>query len=162
MRAIIQRVRSASVEVAGEVVGGCAQGYLVLLGVGHDDDKTCAQTLWDKILHLRIFEDEAGKVNLSLADVDGEVLVVSQFTLFADCRRGRRPSFTDAAAPSVAKGLYEHFCAIAQRDVRHVGRGVFGSNMQVALVNDGPFTICLDSDELTGPRRRREDMKVGG
>ena len=92
MRAVIQRVRSASVEVAGEVVGSCTQGYLVLLGVGHDDDETCAQTLWDKILHLRIFEDETGKVNLSLADVDGEVLVVSQFTLFADCRRGRRPS----------------------------------------------------------------------
>lgn len=162
MRAIIQRVRSASVEVAGKVVGSCAQGYLVLLGVGHDDDEACAQTLWDKILHLRIFEDGAGKVNLSLADVDGEVLVVSQFTLFADCRRGRRPSFTDAAAPSVAKGLYDHFCAIAGRDVRHVGRGVFGSNMQVTLVNDGPFTICLDSDELTGPRRRRDGMEVDG
>ena len=162
MRAIIQRVRSASVEVAGKVVGSCAQGYLVLLGVGHDDDEACAQTLWDKILHLRIFEDGAGKVNLSLADVDGEVLVVSQFTLFADCRRGRRPSFTDAAAPSVARRLYDHFCAIAGRDVRHVGRGVFGSNMQVTLVNDGPFTICLDSDELTGPRRRRDGMEVDG
>ena len=160
MRAVIQRVRSASVEVAGEVVGSCTQGYLVLLGVGHDDDETCAQTLWDKILHLRIFEDETGKVNLSLADVDGEVLVVSQFTLFADCRRGRRPSFTDAATPSVARRLYEHFCAIAQRDVHHVGRGVFGSNMQVALVNDGPFTICLDSDELTGPRRRGDGTKT--
>lgn len=162
MRAIIQRVRSASVEVAGKVVGSCAQGYLVLLGVGHDDDEACAQTLWDKILHLRIFEDGAGKVNLSLVDVDGEVLVVSQFTLFADCRRGRRPSFTDAAAPSVARRLYDHFCAIAGRDVRHVGRGVFGSNMQVTLVNDGPFTICLDSDELTGPRRRRDGMEVDG
>lgn len=160
MRAIIQRVRSASVEVAGEVVGSCTQGYLVLLGVGHDDDEACVQTLWDKILHLRIFEDETGKVNLSLADVDGEVLVVSQFTLFADCRRGRRPSFTDAATPSVARRLYEHFCAIAQRDVHHVGRGVFGSNMQVALVNDGPFTICLDSDELTGPRRRGDGTKT--
>lgn len=150
MRALIQRVRHASVTVEGEVTGSCGKGLLVLLGVGHGDDEAVADKLWDKILGLRIFEDEAGKTNLSLASVGGETLIVSQFTLYANCRRGRRPSFTDAAAPDVASTLYEHLCERAEQSLGagHVGRGVFGAMMDVALVNDGPFTIWLDTDEL--------------
>ena len=150
MRALIQRVRHASVTVDGEVTGSCGKGLLVLLGVGHEDDEALAEKLWNKILGLRIFEDEAGKTNLSLADVGGEALVVSQFTLYANCRRGRRPSFTDAAASAQANALYERFCELAEADLgaEHVGRGVFGAMMNVELVNDGPFTIWLDTAEL--------------
>lgn len=150
MRALIQRVRHASVTVDGEVTGSCGKGLLVLLGVGHEDDEALAEKLWNKVLGLRIFEDEAGKTNLSLADVGGEALVVSQFTLYANCRRGRRPSFTEAAAPAQANALYERFCELAEADlgVERVGRGVFGAMMDVELVNDGPFTVWLDTDEL--------------
>ena len=150
MRALIQRVRHASVTVDSEVTGSCGKGLLVLLGVGHEDDEALAEKLWNKILGLRIFEDEAGKTNLSLADVGGEALVVSQFTLYANYRRGRRPSFTDAAAPAQANALYERFCELAEADLgaEHVGRGVFGAMMEVSLVNDGPFTIWLDTNEL--------------
>ena len=150
MRALIQRVRHASVTVDGEVTGSCGKGLLVLLGVGHEDDAALAKKLWNKILGLRIFEDENGKTNLSLADVAGEALVVSQFTLYANCRRGRRPSFTDAAAPAQANAIYERFCELAEADLgtEHVGRGIFGSMMEVSLVNDGPFTIWLDTAEL--------------
>ena len=150
MRALIQRVRHASVTVDGEVTGSCGKGLLVLLGVGHEDDEALAEKLWNKVLGLRIFEDEAGKTNLSLADVGGEALVVSQFTLYANCRRGRRPSFTEAAAPAQANALYERFCELAVADlgVERVGRGVFGAMMDVELVNDGPFTVWLDTDEL--------------
>ena len=150
MRALIQRMRHASVTVDGEVTGSCGKGLLVLLGVGHEDDEALAEKLWNKILGLRIFEDEAGKTNLSLADVGGEALVVSQFTLYANCRRGRRPSFTAAAAPAQANALYERFCELAEADLgaEHVGRGVFGAMMEVSLVNDGPFTIWLDTAEL--------------
>ena len=150
MRALIQRVRHASVTVDGEVTGSCGKGLLVLLGVGHEDDEALAEKLWHKVLGLRIFEDEAGKTNLSLADVGGEALVVSQFTLYANCRRGRRPSFTEAAAPAQANALYERFCELAEADlgVERVGRGVFGAMMDVELVNDGPFTVWLDTDEL--------------
>ncbi|MCI5949835.1 D-aminoacyl-tRNA deacylase [Parolsenella sp. LCP21S3_E11] len=150
MRALIQRVRHASVTVDGEVTGSCGKGLLVLLGVGHEDDEALAKKLWNKILGLRIFEDENGKTNLSLADVAGEALVVSQFTLYANCRRGRRPSFTDAAAPAQANAIYERFCELAEADLgtEHVGRGIFGSMMEVSLVNDGPFTIWLDTAEL--------------
>lgn len=144
MRALVQRVTEASVTVDGEVVGSCGRGLLVFLGVGHDDTSQGVERLWNKILHLRIFADEKGKTNLSLVDVDGEVLVVSQFTLFADCRKGHRPSFTQAAPPALASELYDSFCSLAQLDVRHVGRGVFGADMQVSLVNDGPFTVWLD------------------
>lgn len=144
MRALIQRVTQASVTVNNKVVGSCNRGLLVLLGVGPSDDENSAQRLWNKIFRLRIFADEQGKTNLSLADVDGEVLVVSQFTLFADCRKGNRPSFTEAAPAPLANELYEQFCSFAEQDVRHVGRGVFGADMQVSLVNDGPFTIWLD------------------
>ena len=150
MRALIQRVRHASVTVGGKEVGRCGHGLLVLLGVGAGDDEAVAERLWRKASGLRIFDDEAGKTNLSLADVGGEVLVVSQFTLYANCRRGRRPSFTDAAAPELGRALYERFCELAERDLGagRVGRGVFGANMQVELVNDGPFTIWLDTAEL--------------
>lgn len=150
MRALIQRVTQANVSVSGESVGSCGRGLLVLLGVGHDDDEATAAKLWNKISGLRIFEDDDGKTNLSLADVAGEALVVSQFTLYANCRRGRRPSFTDAAGPELANNLYEHFCELAEADLgpEHVGRGIFGAMMEVSLVNDGPFTIWLDTTEL--------------
>ena len=134
MRAVVQRVLNASVTVDGECVGRIGRGYLVLLGVGHGD--------------TRINEDENGKTNLALADVDGEVLVVSQFTLFADCRHGRRPSFTDAGAPDVANELYEYLLTLVAQDVEHVAHGIFGADMKVDLVNDGPFTIVLDTDNL--------------
>lgn len=144
MRALIQRVTTAQVEVDGKVVGACGHGLLVLLGVGHEDTEATAARLWSKIYRLRIFADEAGKTNLSLADVDGEVLVISQFTLYADCRKGNRPSFVNAAPPQQGNALYEHFCSLAEKDVPHVGRGVFGAAMQVSLTNDGPFTIWLE------------------
>lgn len=144
MRALLQRVSEAKVTVDSQVVGTCGPGLLILLGVGPNDSEQSAVRLWNKILRLRIFADKNGKTNLSLADVDGEVLVVSQFTLFADCRKGNRPSFTDAAPAALAERLYDHFCDLAQGDVRHVGRGIFGADMQVALLNDGPFTVWLD------------------
>lgn len=153
MRAVIQRVSGASVCVEGQEVGACGRGLLILLGISPTDTQAEAQRLWDKIYKLRIFEDATGKMNLSLADVDGEALVVSQFTLYGDCRRGNRPSFTAAAPPSVAIPLYEHFCSLAENSLRHVGRGVFGADMQVSLTNDGPVTICLDTTDLTRPKR---------
>lgn len=125
----------------------------MLLGIAPTDTPAEAQRLWNKIRALRVFHDDEGKMNRSLVDIDGEALVVSQFTLYADVRRGNRPSFTGAARPELAIPLYEHFCALAERDLRHVGRGIFGADMQVSLVNDGPVTICLDTDELSKPRR---------
>ena len=151
MRALLQRVEEARVEVGGQEVGSCGRGFLVLLGVSPDDTAEVADALWEKIYHLRVFGDEAGKTNLSLADISGEVLVVSQFTLFADCRKGRRPSFNGAAEPGLADELYRRFCDVAARDV-HVEHGTFGAEMRVSLVNDGPFTIWLDTDELARPR----------
>ncbi|MGN0056324.1 MAG: D-aminoacyl-tRNA deacylase [Atopobiaceae bacterium] len=154
MRAVIQRVERASVEVDGRTVGSCGHGLLILLGVAPDDTPDTVRRLWGKIAKLRIFADPQGRTNLSLLDVGGEVLVVSQFTLFADCRKGNRPSFTDAAKPELANQLYQQFCQTAQQDVTHVGQGVFGANMRVSLVNDGPFTVCLDTEQLSGSRRR--------
>ena len=119
-----------------------------MLGVGADDGEEQIERLWSKIFKLRIFEDEAGKTNRSLADVDGQVLVVSQFTLYASCKKGNRPSFTNAGAPDAAERLYEQFVAHARQDVPHVETGRFGAMMQVSLTNDGPFTIWLDTDEL--------------
>jgi D-tyrosyl-tRNA(Tyr) deacylase len=153
MRAVLQRVSQASVTVDGDVVGRCGKGFLVLLGVSPTDTEAEAERLWTKISRLRVFDDDEGKMNLSLSDVGGEVLVVSQFTLFADTRKGNRPSFVGAARPEIAIPLYERFCALAAADVAHVGRGIFGAEMQVALVNDGPITIWLDTDELARPRR---------
>ena len=144
MRALIQRVSEAKVIVDGEVVGSCGKGFLIFLGVGAKDDEAAADRLWKKISGLRIFEDERGLTNWSLADVSGEVLVVSQFTLYANCRRGNRPSFTDAAPAGEGERLYEYFVSLAKRDIKHVGTGVFGADMSVSLPNDGPFTVWLD------------------
>lgn len=148
MRALIQRVTHAHVDVDGSTVGSIDRGYLVLLGVGHGDSEAESRKLWDKIRKLRIFEDENGKTNRSLADVGGAVLVVSQFTLYADCRHGNRPSFTDAGDPAQARRLYEGFCELVRTDLGAVQTGVFGAMMDVALVNEGPFTVWLDTDNL--------------
>ena len=150
MRALIQRVERASVEVGDTVVGSCGAGDLILLGVAPTDDEALAERLWRKVAALRICADDEGKTNRSLADVEGSVLVVSQFTLYADARRGNRPSFTGAAGPGLAERLYDRFCDLAEADLGagRVGRGVFGADMRVSLVNDGPFTVLLDTDEL--------------
>ncbi len=140
MRAVVQRVSRAQVDIGGQTVGAIGRGLVVLLGVGHDDTEAEAERLWSKIARLRIFEDADGKTNLALADVDGEVLVVSQFTLYARCKKGNRPSFTDAGAPDEANRLYEWFVERARRDVPRVETGRFGAYMDVSLVNDGPFT----------------------
>lgn len=148
MRAVIQRVSSAQVDIEGETVGSIGRGLLILLGVGHDDGEEQAERLWSKISRLRVFEDADGKTNLSLSDVTGDVLVVSQFTLYANCKKGNRPSFTEAGAPDEANRLYEWFADRARRDVPRVETGRFGAYMDVSLVNDGPFTLVLDTDNL--------------
>ena len=153
MRAVIQRVSEASVAIGDEIVGSCNRGFLVLLGVGEGDTEAEVERLWSKIFKMRIFPDGEHHTGAALADVGGEVLVVSQFTLYADCRKGNRPSFTGAGEPAESKRLYELFVERARRDVPHVACGEFGADMQVSLVNDGPFTICLDTDELAKPRR---------
>ena len=145
---MIQRVKGASVDIQGERVASIGNGYVILLGVGQGDDEAAVEVLWNKIWQLRINQDGAGKTNLNLADAGGEVLVVSQFTLYADCRRGRRPSFTSAAAPDRANELYEYFVDLVRRDAGAVQTGRFGADMAVLLVNDGPFTIVLDTAEL--------------
>ncbi|MGI6217291.1 MAG: D-aminoacyl-tRNA deacylase [Coriobacteriales bacterium] len=148
MRALVQCVSSASVSVDGNEVASIGRGYLVFLGVGDGDTDEQARKLWSKIFKMRVFEDSNGKTNQSLSDIGGDVLVVSQFTLYADCRKGNRPSFSKAMEPVEAKRLYELFVEIAKEDVENVGTGVFGAMMDVALVNRGPFTIYLDTDEL--------------
>jgi D-tyrosyl-tRNA(Tyr) deacylase len=149
MRAILQRVKRGTVSVDGQVVGTINAGLVVLVGTTHDDTPAQAETLARKMANLRIFEDEAGKMNLSALDVGAEVLVISQFTLYADCRRGRRPSFTEAARPEVAETLIEHFMQALQAEgVSHVASGLFGAHMLVEIHNDGPVTIILDTAEL--------------
>ncbi len=145
MRAVVQRVASARVEVEGEVRGRIDRGLLVLLGVGRGDTRKEATWLADKIAGLRVFEDDAGKMNLSLEDVGGSMLVVSQFTLYGDCRKGRRPSFTGAAPPDEAERLYEVFVARLKEHGLPVEAGVFQAKMQVHLVNDGPVTLVVES-----------------
>ncbi|HUG90557.1 MAG TPA: D-aminoacyl-tRNA deacylase [Planctomycetaceae bacterium] len=145
MRAVVQRVSRASVTVAGEVTGRIDRGFLVLLGVADDDTQDDAVYLAAKVVGLRIFEDEAGKMNLSLADVGGRMLVVSQFTLLGDCRKGRRPSFVRAARPEKADELYRAFCAEVQGQGIEVQTGRFQQHMDVELVNDGPVTLLVDS-----------------
>jgi D-tyrosyl-tRNA(Tyr) deacylase len=148
MRAVVQRVSRASVKVHGEVVGEIARGLLVLLGVGTEDTSDDAHQLADKILALRVFDDSAGKMNLSLQEINGAILVVSQFTLWGDCRKGRRPSYIQAAAPEVAEPLYEMFVAAVGICGVPVATGKFRADMQVELVNDGPVTLLLDSKKL--------------
>ncbi len=152
MKAVIQRVRSASVDVDGVRVGECGHGLLVLLGVAEGDTEADLDKMLAKMVKLRIFEDENGKMNRSVQDIDGEMLVVSQFTLLANYRHGNRPDFLGAAAPAEANRLYELFLERAAALVRHVGHGVFGADMQVSLVNDGPVTIVMESDVLTGKK----------
>ena len=148
MKAVVQRVSQAEVVVEGETTGKIMHGYLILLGVSQDDEEAQAQKLWTKIRKMRIFSDENGKTNLSIEDVKGEVLIVSQFTLCANCKKGNRPSFGEAKNPADAERLYEYFCTLVEEDMGAVGKGVFGADMQVSLVNDGPFTIVLDTEEL--------------
>ena len=145
MRAVVQRVSSASVTVDGEVTGEIGRGFLVLLGVGAEDGPDDVVYLAQKVAGLRVFEDTEGRMNLALSDVDGRVLVVSQFTLFGDCRKGRRPSFIDAARPEKGNELYESFVAELRGQGLHVETGRFQTHMDVALINDGPVTLLLDS-----------------
>ena len=148
MKAVIQRVRHASVEVDGKTVGSCGHGLMILLGVAEGDTWEEGSCLLQKILKLRIFEDENGKMNRSVLDVGGEMLVISQFTLLANCCHGNRPDFFGAAKPTVANELYERFVSEAALAVPHVGHGEFGADMKVSLLNDGPVTIVLDTNEL--------------
>ncbi|MFT3745447.1 MAG: D-aminoacyl-tRNA deacylase [Pyrinomonadaceae bacterium] len=145
MRAVVQRVSRSKVTVDGKLIGEIGRGVLVLLGVTHDDDHSDVDFLVDKIVGLRIFDDSDGKMNLSLADIGGEMLIVSQFTLYADTRKGRRPSFLDAAGGEVALRWYKYFIAKASETVDNVAHGEFGAMMDVELVNDGPVTIILES-----------------
>ena len=138
MKYVIQVVSKASVEVEGKIVGSIDKGFLVLIGIGQDDTKEIADKMMDKLVKLRIFDDENGKTNLSLADVNGSLLLVSQFTLYANCKKGNRPSFTDAGAPRMSER------------VPKVERGIFGADMKVSLVNEGPFTVILDSEQILG------------
>ena len=148
MRAVVQRVKRAEVRVDGRPVGAVGKGMLVLLGVGKNDTPEDAQSLADKILNLRIFDDSAGRMNLSLLETNGELLCVSQFTLYGDCRKGRRPSYDQAARPEVAGGLYDAFVAAARAGGVAVQTGQFQAMMEVELVNDGPVTLLLDSERV--------------
>ena len=148
MKAVIKRVSKASVTIDGETVSSIGKGYLVLLGVAGDDTEDSMKKLVKKMIDLRIFQDENGKTNLSIEDVGGELLVVSQFTLLADCRKGRRPSFVKAGDPKEAKRMYEAFIEECKKRIANTFHGEFGADMKVDLQNDGPFTIILDSNEL--------------
>ncbi len=150
MKFVIQVVSKAKVDVEGKTVGQIDKGFLVLIGIGQEDTREIADKMIDKMVKLRIFDDENGKTNLSLADVDGSLLLVSQFTLYANCRKGNRPSFTDAGAPQMSEELYDYICEKCSERVPTVERGIFGADMKVSLVNEGPFTVVLDSKEIIG------------
>ena len=154
MRAVLTRVTSASVSIDGQCVGSIGKGFLILLGVGPED--TCEQCryLAEKALALRVFEDENGKMNLGMEDVGGQVLVVSQFTLYGNCRKGRRPSFVEAAGPEKGNALYEYFLQCCRDLGYEPQHGRFGADMQVSSVNDGPVTLILDTEDLLAPRRK--------
>ena len=148
MRAVIQRVSSASVAVDDAIVGSCQRGYLILLGVAEGDTELDAELLCKKIAALRIFRDENDKMNLSIREIDGEALVISQFTLLANYRHGNRPDFLASAKPEEANRLYEYFTNLLSNELRRVEHGIFGADMKVSLTNDGPVTICMDSEVL--------------
>ncbi|MCI7181347.1 MAG: D-aminoacyl-tRNA deacylase [Schaedlerella sp.] len=148
MKFVIQRVKESSVEVDGKIIGQIGKGFMVLIGVADADTKEVADKLVRKMIGLRIFEDENGKTNLSLSDVNGSLLLISQFTLYANCKKGNRPSFTGAGAPEKANALYEYIIAKCKESVPIVEKGSFGADMKVSLINDGPFTIILDSGTL--------------
>ena len=150
MKIVLQRVTEAKVEVDGEIKGQIGKGYLLLVGVVAEDTVEIADKMIDKISRLRIFQDSEGKTNLGISEVDGEVLIISQFTLCADCRKGNRPSFTGAGNPAMAEELYEHMVEKSKDLFKRVQKGVFGADMKVSLVNDGPFTLVLDSKEILG------------
>jgi len=144
MKIVLQRVTSASVRVGDGVIGEINRGYVALVGVGFEDDEATADRAVEKIKKLRLFPDDEGKTNRSILDINGEILIVSQFTLYADCKKGNRPSFTDAAPPGKAEALYEYFITAAKPHFSKVAHGCFGASMKVALVNDGPFTVILE------------------
>ena len=148
MKFVIQRVTKASVTIDGNISGKIDKGFMVLIGVCDEDTKEIADNLVKKLIGLRIFADEEGKTNLSIKDVDGQLLLVSQFTLYADCRKGNRPSFIKAGSPDHAKDLYNYIVDLCKKEIEVVQTGEFGADMQVELINDGPFTIILDSSEI--------------
>lgn len=148
MKFVIQRVLEASVTVDKEIIGQIEKGFVVLIGVGQNDTTEIADKLIKKLIGLRIFEDENGKTNLALADVNGELLLISQFTLYANCKKGNRPSFTDSGSPALAEELYEYIIQKCKEQVSVVETGSFGADMKVSLINDGPFTVILDSEQL--------------
>ena len=150
MKFVVQRVAHASVTVDDTVCGKINKGFMVLIGVGKDDDETIADKMVSKLIHMRIFEDENGKTNLALKDVGGQLLLISQFTLYANCKKGNRPSFTDAGSPDKANALYEYIISKCREEIEVVEKGIFGAEMKVELLNDGPFTVLLDSDEILG------------
>ena len=148
MKFVIQRVNHASVKVDGNVVGKIDKGYMVLIGISENDTKEIADKMIKKMIGLRIFEDENGKTNISLKDVSGELLLISQFTLYADCKKGNRPSFINAGKPDMANEMYEYIIEQCKKEISVVENGIFGADMKVSLENDGPFTIVLDSKEI--------------
>ena len=150
MKFVIQRVAHASVTVDGEICGKIKKGFMVLIGVGKDDDEATADKMVSKLINMRIFEDENGKTNLALKDIGGQLLLISQFTLYANCKKGNRPSFTDAGSPDKANALYEYIISKCREEIEVVEKGIFGAEMKVELLNDGPFTVLLDSDEILG------------
>lgn len=149
MKIVIQRVLRANVRVEEKEIGAIQKGLLIFLGIGNEDTKEDCKRFADKIINLRIFEDEQGKTNLSLSDVEGELMVISQFTLYADCKKGNRPSFIQAGKPDLAKELYEYFIEYCKEKIGNVAHGSFGADMKIELVNDGPFTIVLDETSVT-------------
>ena len=148
MRLVIQKVSQSSVKIDGKIVGAIEKGYMVLVGITNGDDETLVEKMVDKLVNLRIFEDENDKLNLSLLDVNGSILSISQFTLYANCKKGRRPSFIDAAKPDVSSPLYDYFNKMLEKKGVKVERGVFGAMMEVSLINDGPVTIIYESKEI--------------
>ena len=150
MIAVLQRVKNARVSVEGSVVGECGEGLCILLGVSKEDSEKDAEVLANKILGLRIFTDEKDKMNLSVQDIDGEMLIISNFTLLASYKKGRRPDYMCAAAPARAEELYDHFSSLCEKGVKHIGKGVFGEHMEISMVDDGPVTIVMDSKVLLG------------